>query len=394
MKRIALFAVATVLAACVRAMPVGIPQAAVAANSFWTATIGMKGALHYADWDYSDAAYLFVADGGGWVVVAADDVARPILAYSASSALAPCRLPDATASFLGIYRQETAVHRGPRNAEWDLLLKGGALKDSEEESVGPLLTTTWYQMSPYNQMCPSGCMTGCEATAMAQVLKYWDYPAFGEGRHSYSDAGGHGVQSADFGGTRYDWDNMPDRLTSGSSATEKQAVATLMYHCGVAVDMSYSPSLSGAVMTSIAPALTGYFRYNNRARYVAKGSMSNADWTDTLISELRNHRPIIYGGEGPAGGHVFVCDGFDARGYLHFNLGEDGAGDGYYQVGAITYGTYSFNSANDCVMGIEPEYGICCNENQLDFGRGASSQQLWVSTSDTSTAMWTPTTVR
>ena len=391
MKRIVLFAVATLLAAGGWAVPAS--EACMVANTFWTVTLGMKGTLQNSEWGYSDAAYLFVADGGGWVIVAANDVARPILAYSTTTTLDPHHLPVATRGFLDIYRQETACADGVRDAEWDMLLNGGMLKDTEEEeSVGPLLTTTWYQMSPYNQMCPSGCMTGCEATAMAQVLRYWSYPAFGEGSHSYNDAGGHGVQSADFGGTRYDWDNMPNRLTSGSSATEKQAVATLMYHCGVAVDMSYSPSLSGAVMTGIVPALTRYFRYSGRARYVAKGSMSNADWTDTLTRELRHHRPIIYGGDGPAGGHVFVCDGFDTRGYLHFNLGEDGDGDGYYQVGAITYGMYSFNSANDCVMGIEPEYGIYCNEGQLDFGRAASSQQLWVSTSDTCTAPWTAAT--
>ncbi len=391
MKHIVLFAVATLLAAGGWAVPAS--EACMVANTFWTVTLGMKGTLQNSEWGYSDAAYLFVADGGGWVIVAANDVARPILAYSTTTTLDPHHLPDATRGFLDIYRQETACADGVRDAEWDMLLNGGMLKDTEEEeSVGPLLTTTWYQMSPYNQMCPSGCMTGCEATAMAQVLRYWSYPAFGEGSHSYNDAGGHGVQSADFGGTRYDWDNMPNRLTSGSSATEKQAVATLMYHCGVAVDMSYSPSLSGAVMTGIVPALTRYFRYSGRARYVAKGSMSNADWTDTLTRELRHHRPIIYGGDGPAGGHVFVCDGFDTRGYLHFNLGEDGDGDGYYQVGAITYGMYSFNSANDCVMGIEPEYGIYCNEGQLDFGRAASSQQLWVSTSDTCTAPWTAAT--
>ena len=389
MRKTVVLMLAMAVAGVAGAAPVDSRRAAEVANRFWNATLGMKSTVQQVEWSYGDVAYLYAAAGGGWVMVAADDVARPILAYSTSSRLDDGYLPAATEDFLYVYRQEIAAHADqPRNADWDLFLSGGSPKETEEESVGPLLTTTWYQMSPYNQMCPSGCMTGCEATAMAQVLKYWNYPAFGEGQHSYNDANGHGVQSADFASTLYDWDNMPNRLTNGSTAAQKSAVATLMYHCGVAVDMSYSPSLSGAVMTSLVPALTSYFRYSGTARFLAKGTMSNAAWTDTLIAELRHHRPIVYGGEGSMGGHVFVCDGFGSRGYLHFNLGEDGDGDGYYQVGAITYGMYSFNSANDCVLGIEPEYGVYFNKGQLDYGRAAASQQVWVSTSDTSTAAW------
>lgn len=390
MKKAGILMLVCMAFAVAEAKPVSQADAWQAARSFWTGTLGMRDAtaLQPVSWTYDAAVHLFAADGQGWVMVAADDVARPILAYSTGSALDPSQLPVATQNFLYVYQQEMAAHSqmSGRHAEWDILLGSGSLKDSEEETVGPLLTTTWYQMSPYNMLCPSGCMTGCEATAMAQVLKYWNYPAFGEGTHSYGDAGGHGVQSADFANTRYDWTNMPNRLTSASSAAQKTAVATLMYHCGVSVDMSYSTSLSGAVMTSLTPSLTSYFRYNDRARLVAKGNMSNADWTDTLIAELRHQRPIIYGGEGPAGGHVFVCDGFDTRGYLHFNLGEDGDGDGYYQVGAITYGMYSFNQANDCVLGLEPEYGVYFNTPQLDYGRAAAAQQVWICPSDTCAA--------
>ncbi len=376
-----------------QARPVTQAEASQVALQFWTNTLGMKAHLQQHPWEHNQTAYLFLSESRGWVMVAADDVARPILAYSITSQLDPLRLTAATQGFLNIYRQEIAMHSEiyPRHAEWNLLLNKGSIKDSEEESVGPLLTTTWYQMSPYNLLCPSDCMTGCEATAMAQVMKYWNYPAFGEGSHSYNDAGGHGVQSVNFADTRYDWDNMPNRLTSSSSASQKTAVATLIYHCGVAVDMRYSTSQSGAVMTNLTSGLTTYFHYHPRAHLVAKGNMSNGAWTDTLIAELRHHRPIIYGGEGPAGGHVFVCDGFDTRGYLHFNLGEDGSGDGYYQIGAINYGMYSFNSANDCVLGIEPEHGIYFNQHHLDYGRNASQQQVWVMTSDTSQQPWTVT---
>lgn len=200
-----------------------------------------------------------------------------------------------------------------------VLFKGGALREREDDEVGPLLTTQWYQMSPYNMYCPSGTKTGCVATAMAQVLKYWNYPAFGKGSHSYSDDTGYPDLSADFGDTRYDWQHMPNRLTGSSSATEKQAVATLMFHCGVSVNMHYSTVYSGTTIIKCENALPEYFRFNDSdIRYRSKGQMSNDDWTDTLIAELRLHRPFLHGGSGPAGGHCFVCDGYDSHRYLHF----------------------------------------------------------------------------
>ena len=136
------------------------------------------------------------------------------------------------------------------------------------------MTTQWYQRSPYNMHCPSYTMTGCVATAMAQVMKYWNYPAFGQGSHSYSDDSGYGLQSADFGDTRYDWDHMPNRLTSSSSAVEKEAVATLMYHCGVSVNMNYSTIYSGTTLIKCEAALPTYFHYNaTDIHYRSKGSL-------------------------------------------------------------------------------------------------------------------------
>ena len=262
----------------------------------------------------------------------------------------------------------------------------------EDNEVGPLLTTQWYQMSPYNLYCPGNTMTGCVATAMAQVLKYWNYPAFGKGSHSYTDDSGYGTQSADFGDTRYDWSNMPNKLTYSSSATEKAAVATLMYHCGVSVNMHYSTTYSGTAMNKCEVALPTYFRFNNHdIRYRGKGQMSNSTWTDTLIAELNDYRPIIYGGTGPAGGHCFVCDGYNAQRYLHFNLGEDGDGDGYYAIGAISYGAYTFNQENDAILGIHPEYGVYTSAETVSFTRLGGQQQVWLSTCDTLDAPWTAT---
>ena len=406
MNRLLTILAALVLVCCLssaHAAPVSAERAAIVAQNFLAQTMnagtctGKNQAtdqLKQQTWQF-DAVYLFTLPQGGWVMVAADDCARPVLAYSLTGRLNPEAV--AVQNIVSVYQQEIdqvcKVKGAPRHEEWFLLESGKSLKQAEEEEeVGPLLTTQWYQKSPYNQLCPSDTMTGCVATAMAQVMKYWNYPAFGRGSHSYTDDSGYGMQSADFGDTRYDWDNMPNRLTGGSSAVEKTAVATLMYHCGVSVNMHYSTVYSGTSLNKCEVAMPEYFRYNRHdIRYRAKGQMSNDAWTDTLIAELRLHRPILHGGIGPAGGHCFVCDGFNAQRYLHFNLGEDGEGDGYYQVGAITYGAFSFNQANEAILGLHPEYSLCLNAETVSFSRGAAQQQVWLCTSDTVDAPWTAT---
>ena len=379
------------------AMPVSVDKATTVAQSFWNSTLQAKDAmpLHRVEWQY-DKVYLFMSEPCGWVLVSADDVARPVLAYSLTSTFDPRHIPAAMEDMLYVYQQELshvdALNGAASHAEWEILLKGGALKDGDD-AVGPLMTTTWYQTYPYNQLCPGGAMTGCVATAMAQILKFWNFPAFGKGKNSYTDDSGYGMQSADFMHTRYDWDNMPNLLSASSSAAEKSAVATLMYHCGVSVNMHYSTVESGTSGVNVAPALVKHFRCDSTTiRYKSKGNTSNDDWTDTLIQELRHLRPIMYGGSGPMGGHQFVCDGFDARRYLHFNLGENGQGDGFYMIGAINYGSYSFNNTNDAVLGIKPDYSIYVSDEQLDLNRYATTESVWVATNDTMDTPWDATT--
>ena len=416
---------ATVVAS---AKPVDLQRATRVAQGFWTAAGAKQHAtLHPVEWQYN-SLYLFTSPQGGWLVLSADDCARPVLAYSLSGHLthglatqddetsrrqdfetsrrqdirtsqspgvmksrslgiSSSQLPAAMQNLMEAYNLEVAsvaAMGGAASIEWEQIENGSynlhPTKDNDE--VGPLLSTTWFQMSPYNMLCPSGCMTGCVATAMAQVMRYWNFPAFGIGSHSYYDDTGYGPLNADFGNTRYDWNNMPDRLTAGSSADEKRAVATLMYHCGVAVDMHYGTMESGSTNEKAADAFSRWFRYRP-TRHLYKGSMSNDEWTDTLIAELQQGHPILYGGNGPAGGHCFVCDGFNAQRYLHFNMGEDGEADGFYLIGAIGSGIYSFNQSNDAVLGICPQEGPYVNEERLGLTRDGGSATLWVGIGDT-----------
>lgn len=435
MKRTLTIVAAVALAMAAMAKPVDRQTASRAALSFWKHTLGYPYSSQPKDcsdeWEYGHL-YLFSFAGGGFVVMAADDVARPVLAYSATSGLDPTRLPAALRPILEQYDAEIAAAAQEANSHpgrqpnsqlstlssqlptvqeansdpgWQQLLEGGPLaadaKDDDTVAIGPLLETQWDQLPPYNQLCPEGCPTGCVATAAAQVMRYWSYPPFGQGCHSYTSDGGYGVLSADFAHTLYDWANMPARVTTSSPVAQQQAVATLMYHVGVAVQMGYNPIQSGAVAGNEDGDTTAYcsqnalwrfFRYNRAdLRYLGKGTMTNDQWTDLVIAELRHHRPMLYSGMSPAGGHSFICDGCDSRRYLHFNLGNGGNGDGFYAVGAINYGSYSFNMGNNCVMGIHPEYGLYLSDTLLSAGRVGGTQRVWLAACDTTAARWTVT---
>lgn len=204
--------------------------------------------------------------------------------------------------------------------------------DESWAAVGPLLTTKWAQGSPYNNKCPlydggtSRCVTGCVATAMAQVLNFWELPKTMHGfkTYGYVNGNGHRVNhSFDYTNTVFDWDSMKDSYTLFASSREKEAVATLMYACGVGTGMRYSPSESGANPWIGADAIN-CFMDGIRADHMEYN-------LDRILVELKAGRPVIYSGSSSSGGaHCFVIDGCDTSGRLHLNLGWGGGNDGYY----------------------------------------------------------------
>ena len=240
-----------------------------------------------------------------------------------------------------------------------------------------MITTTWNQSPYYNNRCPydnnyaEKTVTGCVATATAQVMKYWGHPSTGRGSHSYSS--NYGVLSANFGATTYNWSAMPTSLNSYSSSSQINAVATLMYHVGVAMEMDYGVSAtggSGAFTTSRGDvnypsaenALVNYFKYSSSLYGVSKENFTDSQWKTMLKTELNASRPIIYSGRDESGGHCFVCDGFNNSDQFHFNWGWGGYCDGYYAVGALNpapggtggNATYTFNISNQAILGIRP----------------------------------------
>ena len=236
---------------------------------------------------------------------------------------------------------------------WTSLRNGDGLPQRNNRSVDALVSTRWGQRSPYNALCPSECVTGCVATAMAQLMKFWEYPNRGTGSYSYYHST-YGQQSANFGVTTYDWDNMPIKANSSSPEPVVNALSTLMYHCGVSVDMNYGPEASSASAMVVANALTSYFRYASSASFELQYDYSDEGWKSMLRGEFDAGRPVFYGGQSDRGGHAFICDGYDNMGLFHFNWGWNGRDDGYFQIGALNTYQGPFNVLNYSIVGIQP----------------------------------------
>jgi hypothetical protein len=316
----------------------------------------------------------------GFIVISAEDNVAPVLAYSDESGFNVNNIAPDVSWWLNGYKEQIEEARAKKmqateeiKSHWESLKTGTGsyMSYGSVKTVNPLEQTTWDQLPNYNAMCPYDntanelTVTGCVATGMAQILRFWSAPTNGAGFHSYSDPK-YGVQSADFGNTTYDWANMPLSVTGANTA-----VATLMYHCGVSVEMTYGIAETGGssayVVSSQSPvqacaeyALKTYFGYANAVGKVRTDYPNKTDWQNLLKTELDAGRPVLYAGFGSGGGHCFDCDGYDANNFFHFNWGWSGQFDGFFDVDALNPegtgtggGTGGFNSGQQCVIGIQ-----------------------------------------
>lgn len=281
--------------------------------------------------------YVFNLDNG-FVVMAADDCARPVLGYSNEGCFDLNNAPDGLRFMLDELSQNiaSAVASGKKPSgeiacQWDNLEKTGTMSSHRGAPVvEPLILTKWNQDYPYNMYVPSNCPTGCVATAMAQIMKYWEWPVQGTGEHSYN-CSPYGEQYANFGETTYDWNNMTLLYGSQSTTEEREAVAVLMRHCGVAVNMSYHPSGSGAYSGDVPASVQQYFSYSDHTVHISR-SVSAEEWATLLKSNIDQRIPVYYSGQSTDGGHAFVCDGYDEDGLFHFNWGWGGSSNGYFDI--------------------------------------------------------------
>lgn len=325
--------------------------------------------------------YIFNAkDGNGFVIVSADDQAVPILGYSDKGIFSTDNIPSNVKAWLDGYDREMESFLSLSSTidsavaiQWSALKSNKCLPVRNIQNVAPLIQTTWNQDLPYNVLCPydaptqSYTLTGCVATAMAQVMKYWEYPNVGTGSNSYIDPN-YGLQSANFESLLY-WNEMPMALTQNSSVMQILSVAKLMRFCGVSTNMQYGISSvggSGSNILYVAMALLNNFNYSQNLDYIERDNMSYVSWINHLKSELDNGRPILYQGTDNQGkGHAFVCDGYHQSNEFHFNWGWGGLYDGYYVTSALNPGTggagsgsgvYSYNQS--CLINIEPTIPI------------------------------------
>jgi len=327
--------------------------------------------------------YIFnLNDGQGWVIVADDDRSTPILGYSETGSFVMENMPENIEDWLvGIsseiqYIIDNEFVTEENTQQWNELT-ADIVTEKGGNAVNPLVTTRWDQDPYYNNLCPYNyfygqrTVTGCVATAMAQVVKYYNHPAIGTGSHSYSTSS-YGSLYANFGATHYDWSNMPVELTASSSSTQVNAVATLMYHMGVSVEMDYGVGATGGsgayVISSYTNgehcaeyALKHYFGYKSTAHGEMKDDYSASTWKSMVRAELDARRPLIYAGFGN-GGHCFVCDGYDNNDKFHFNWGWSGQNDGYFSLSALNPGSggagggsYSFTSNQQAIFNLEPD---------------------------------------
>ncbi len=337
------------------------------------------------------------SDGSeGFVLVSGDDIARPILGYSVKNRFVADGMPEHVRSWFEGYEREirSAREQGvPQNSfigsQWSMLENGQDFFGDADVIVSPLIQTQWNQGTYYNDLCPQNAsgtraVTGCVATAMAQIMKYWDHPLRGTGSHSYTSSR-YGTLTVDFGGADYHWANMPISLNASSTPQQVEAVATLMYHCGVAVNMNYGPSESSAYSHGSGPsaeaAFKTYFNYAPSLYGAMKSSYADTVWKRMLITELNEMRPLFYRGEGGYGGHAFILDGYDSDTLFHVNWGWGGGNDGYFSLSALIPDPYysldySFTSYQGALFGVKPveyPYGVFASNidtNSVDLSWG------------------------
>lgn len=278
------------------------------------------------------ALYLFAEDSG-FALVSADDNAPALLGYGTGGDISAFESNKSFMNWIDDYG---------RQIEW--------LRTNQSESqprraskiyppIDPLVNTKWSQGEPYNDLCPTyqgeNCVTGCLATAMAQLMKYYNWPVKGKGSNSYHADFINRDLSMNFEDIKFDWSYMTDTYSSSSSRAEKNAVATLMYAAGVASDMDYNPEGSGASIIDSSIAMVNNFSYYKGLACLMRDYYTADEWQDIVYDQLSNANPVLYTGQSEEGGHAFICDGYSGDGFFHINWGWAGLADGFFLLNAL-----------------------------------------------------------
>ena len=373
-----LFVLCTLFSLSAWAAPVSLQDAEALANKHWRSVTPLRGegrlALLYTSsglplrGENSNKDYYVFGNrsGVGFVVVAGDDALPAVLGYSTQSRFEPSALSSELKAWLAGY------------ALWVQQVRKGTVPPSEQllrapdAAVEPLLgSLIWGQGWPYNNKTPG--LTGCVATAITQIMRYYAWPKQGRGVVKFKES----EETLDLSTHTYAWDKMLNSYTSSATPEQQDAVATLMHDFGRAAQMNYSGGGSGATSINAFTALIRNFDYSKTLRRVEQIHYSFRDWQALLLSELQAKRPVYYSGNTYDNQpHAFVCDGYDGKGYFHFNWGGNGASDGFFALNALNIRElnhtnnsnpgYSF-SVSDMIIGIQPSVSAPLDEYPLNF---------------------------
>jgi PKD repeat protein len=311
--------------------------------------------------------YVFnINTNDGFVIVAADDASIPILAYNDKGHYDISNLPPSFASWMKKYvkeldyiQQHNIIATVDITTEW-YNYTNGISSARTMSAVLPLSDIMWGQGWPYNGMCPGGSVTGCVATAMSQIMRYWKYPAHGLLFNSFNEntpqySNNYGIISRNFYNDDFNWANMPDTPSSNNPD-----VALLNVDAGISVDMNYDPSGSNAQVVAgddTVCAQTAYVKFFGYNRYTVRGyyaaNFTNAVWLNMMENELNNGRIIQYAGGGDIG-HTWVCEGYNASSQFYMNWGWNTSANGYFALNALNPYSYNFDSIEEAVIGIQP----------------------------------------
>ena len=286
----------------------------------------------------ASAYYVFnVGEDKGYVMVSGSDLTPEVLAYATSGSFDQEQIPDNMRTWLQGYADQIAYieqtegrYQAPR-------------KVTEHAAISPLIASKWNQGAPYYNLCPQNAsgvqtVTGCVATALAQVINYYRYPAQTTQPIPSYTTRTLGLNIDETPVTAIDWDNMLDSYTGSETEAQNQAVATLMMLCGRAVKMDYDISANGgsaAFTPEDVNALRNYFGYDPSARCVQRKAYGTDAWEELVYTELASQRPVIYAGSSTTGGHSFVVDGYSSDGLFHINWGWGGSSDEYFLLSVL-----------------------------------------------------------
>lgn len=351
MKKYFAFLLSATAAMTANAGQISEQQAAAIASKYMpeTTTARKMARAKSADNAAADTAPYYVfnfGDNQGFVVISGDDSLTELIGYSREGSFSTENMPQNLKSWFGAYADYV-----------EKVQSGEATPIKRASEVGTpvvdaLVKTHWNQDEPFNRLCPAYYIeeneilpTGCVATAVAQVMNYYEYPSRGKGEISYSYYQANVPASrtdisVDFSQSTYDWDNMLDDYTRYYDAnkniineyndTEAEAVALLMRDCGASVLMTYALGGSGALDFNIPYGIATHFGYKS-SLYI-RSTMTDAQFIGKIEDELDNGRPLVFCGSGTAGGHCFVADGYDSNGLLHINWGWGGLSDGWFDI--------------------------------------------------------------